>query len=256
MHLEIGGQDYLDGSVSIEELTSFYDRTGKVPKTAGVSPYQYEVIFGKIKDENPDAVILHLCYSAKLSCGYQNSIIADDGSIPVYRADIKNVSMGQAFIVMKTAELIEKQPGIEPEELVARVEAITAKTRFSFVPGNLDYLRAGGRVSNAQYLGAKILRLKPLIEVKDGLMISTKKYRGSNKEIISRMLSDFFAGYSLDKSEIYFGYACSIDSVTQRDMEKQAAEAGIRNVVWLKAGGVITAHSGPGGIGVAGMELQ
>jgi DegV family protein with EDD domain len=165
------------------------------------------------------------------------------------------VSIGQAFVVTQTAELINEQPEIEPEELVARAEAIAAKTRFSFVPGNLDYLRAGGRVTNAQYLGAKLLRLKPLIEVIDGLMLSTKKYRGSEKEIIFKMLSDFFANNSLSKEKVFFVYACALDNELKKQMEEQAAEAGIKNVIWLKTGGVITSHSGPGGIGVAGMEV-
>jgi DegV family protein with EDD domain len=255
MRVEIDGHDYFDSSVSMEQLTGYYERTGKVPKTAGVNPYQYEVIFQSIQKENPNAVILHLCYSAQLSCGYQSSIIADNGAIPIYRVDTKNVSIGQAFVVTQTAELINEQPEIEPEELVARAEAIAAKTRFSFVPGNLDYLRAGGRVSNAQYLGAKLLRLKPLIEVIDGLMLSTKKYRGSEKEIIYKMLSDFFANNSLSKEKVFFVYACALDSEIKTQMEEQAAEAGIKNVIWLKTGGVITSHSGPGGIGVAAMEV-
>jgi len=254
MHVEIDGIDHLDESVSMEELTGYYKRTGKVPKTSGVNPDQYEEIFNTIKNKDPDAVVLHICYSAQLSCGYQSSIIADDGTIPIYHIDAKNVSIGHAFIVMKTIELIEKRPDIEPEELVGLVEAIAAKTRFSFVPGNLDYLRAGGRVSNAQYLSATLLKVRPLIEVINGLMISTKRYRGSIQKIIHKMLSDYFAKYSIDKESIFFVYACALDNAIKEDMEKQAAEAGIRDVVWLNTGGVITSHSGPGGLGIAGME--
>ena len=58
---------------------------------------------------------------------------------------------------------------------------------MGFIPGDLDYLRAGGRVSNAAYLGAKILGLHPLIEIQDGKLISTKKYRGSMARVIVQM---------------------------------------------------------------------
>jgi len=255
MHVEIDGEDHLDNTVSMEDLTGYYLRTGKVPKTSGVNPNQYEEIFHAIKNENPEAIILHICYSAQLSCGYQSSIIADDSTIPIYRVDAKNVSVGHAFIVMKAVELIEKQPDIMPEKLVEFVEEIAAKTRFSFVPGNLDYLRAGGRVSNSQYLGAAILKIKPLIEVIDGLMISTKKYRGSRKKIIDRMLCDYFEKYNIDKDYVYFVYACVLDNAIKNDMEKLAAQAGIKEVIWLKTGGVITSHSGPGGLGIAGLEI-
>ena len=255
MHVEMDEQDHLDCDVTMEQLTGYFDRTGKVPKTAGVNPNQYQEIFTRIKQETPDAIVLHLCYSAKLSIGYQSSILADDGSLKIYRIDTKSVSIGQAYIVMKTVEIIDGQPDIEPEELVARIETIISKTRFSFVPGNLSYLRAGGRVSNAQFLGATLLLIKPLIELIDGLMITTRKYKGPMRRVVRSMLTDYFVKYPIDKNEIFFVYACAIDNAVKKEMELKAAEAGIKNVVWLKTGGVITSHSGPGGLGVSGMEL-
>jgi len=255
MHVEFEGKDYLDDSVSIGELTGYYERTGKVPKTAGVSPNQYTEIFEEIKKENPEAVVLHICYSAQLSCGFQSSLIADDDALQIYRIDSKNVTIGQGLIIAKTIGLIQNEPEIKPEELVARIEAMAAKTRFCFVPGNLDYLRAGGRVSNAVHLGATLLKLRPLIEVIDGLMLSTKKYRGSEKRIVRSMLSDFFNRFNIDKEEVFCVYTRDINSDTKTEMEKLAEEAGIKNVLWFKAGGVITSHSGPGGIGIAGLEV-
>ena len=256
MHIEMDGIDYLDGTIPISQITDYYDRTGKVPKTAGVNSSQYEEIFARIKKETPDAVILHVCYSAQLSCGYQSSIIADDGTMPVYRVDAKNVSIGHAYVVMKVIEIINKQPEIEPGELVKKVEYIAERTRFSFVPGNLVYLRAGGRVSNAQYLGATLLKILPTIEVIDGLMLSKKKYRGSDKRIIRNMLTDYFKKFNIDKEMLFLGYVCAISDEIKDEMNRQAKEAGIKNIVWLMAGGVITSHSGQGGIGIAGLDLE
>lgn len=256
MHVEIENKDYLDNTISMDELCGYYDRTGKVPKTAGVNPHQFEEIFSGIKKDSPESAILHVCYSAQLSCGYQSSIIADDGSVPIYRVDSKNVSIGQAFVVMKTAELLEKRPDIGHEELTKSVEDFAARTKFWFVPGNLDYLRAGGRVSNAQYLGATLLRLKPLIEVIDGLMISTKKYSGLRKNIIKRMIDDFFTKCDIERDKVFLVYACAIDETVKAEIEKQVLEIGVKEIVWLKTGAVITSHSGPGGIGIAGIEKR
>ncbi|MDR1689637.1 MAG: DegV family protein [Clostridiales bacterium] len=254
MHVEIDGKDYLDGDVSMEELTSFYDKTGKVPKTAGVNPDQFEAIFKQIKEEDPNSTILHICYSAQLSIGFQSSVFADDGSIEICRVDAKNVSIGHAFVVMQVAEYIKENPEAQPEELQKKVEEIASKTRFAFLPGNLDYLRAGGRVSNAQYLGASLLRLKPLIEVIDGLMISTKKYSGAKKKIIRKMLNDYFTRYNIDKEKVFLVYAVSIDTDVRAEVEEAVREAGVKEFVWLKTGSVITSHCGPGGVGIAGIE--
>ena len=255
MHVEMDGHDYLDNEVSLDELVSCFERTGRIPKTAGANPSQYAEIFAAIKNEHPDAVVLHICYSAQLSICYQSSVIADDGTVPVCHIDSKNVTAAQGLVAMKAIELIEQQPEIEPEELVAKIEAIADKVRFFFIPGDIDYLRAGGRVSNAQYLGAKLLRVKPLIEVQDGLMLSTRKYKGSKKAIVRKALSDYFEKYSIDKESMYFGYTYDMEDTIKQEIETLAADAGVKNLEWIKAGAVITSHSGPGGIGVVGVEL-
>ena len=67
--------------------------------------------------------------------------------------------------------------------LADEIESWNKKVFCSFIPGNLDYLKAGGRVSNAAYLGATLLRLKPLIEIVDGKLLASKKYRGRLKNL-------------------------------------------------------------------------
>jgi DegV family protein with EDD domain len=173
----------------------------------------------------------------------------------IYHIDSKNVTAGQGMVVMAAAEFIKAQPDIEPEVLVARIEEIIAKVRFSFIPGDIDYLRAGGRVSNAQYLGARLLRIKPLIEVIDGQMLSTKKYKGSRKEILQKALTEYFEKYPVDKENIYLGYTYAIEDSLKQEMEAMVEGLGVKLVGWIKAGAVITSHSGPGGIGVVGVEL-
>jgi len=254
MHVAIENKDYLDGSISIEELCSYYDKTGKTPTTSAVSPYEYQQVFEKIGKENPEAIIIHVCYSSPVSNTFQNSLIASEGMKHIYHIDSFNVSAGLAFIVMKTIQLIEKHPDIIPKELVERVKAYAALTRFSFVPGNLDYLRAGGRVSNAQYLGASILRLKPLIELVNGKLISTRKHRGSVRNIAQQMVKDFFSKFKIDKSEIYLIHTSRVAEELKAEIEKHVRQFGVKEVVWLQAGCVITTHAGPGGIGIAGME--
>lgn len=253
MRVALGNDDYPDGAVSIDEICGYFDKTGEVPKTASVSPYEYQMAYEKIAAENPGAVIIHIGYSAKLTGSFQNSILADEGLIKICHVDSRNVTIGQAFVVMEAIRIIEETPDISPEELTARVEESADLVRFSFVPGNLAFLRAGGRVSNAQYLGASLLRMKPLIELIDGEMISTKKYSGSMKNIVLHMISDFIARFDIDKNKIFMVHAGKLDEEIKADVEKTLIKSGIREFIWHKAGGVITSHSGPGGIGIAGI---
>lgn len=129
-----------------------------------------------------------------------------------------------------------------------------ARTRVAFVPGNLEYLRAGGRVSNAAYLGGVLLQIKPLIEILDGELVSTKKYRGKIENVSEKLIKEYLDRYDMDREQIYLLYSLGLEEHIKKHMEEMVKENGFRKVTWVQAGCVITAHCGPGAIGIAGFE--
>ena len=122
-----------------------------------------------------------------------------------------------------------------------------------FVPKNLDYLRAGGRVSNAVALVGNLLHLHPCIDILDGKLIAGKKYRGTMEKVIPTLIRDFIKKYDLDRSHIYL-----INTPYMEEGVKAAAEAtvkaeGFARFTWVKTGCVITCHGGPGAMGIVGI---
>ena len=115
----------------------------------------------------------------------------------------------------------------------------------------IDRLRAGGRVSNAAYLGAKLLSLHPLIEILDGKLMSTKKYRGSMAKVVSKLVSEYSDGLNTGKP-LYFIYGKGLDEEIKRDAERIVQEKGFASFKWIETGCVIAAHSGPGSFGIVG----
>ena len=68
-------------------------------------------------------------------------------------------------------------------QAVEMIRGLIRRERVSFLPDTLEYLRAGGRVSNAAYLGTSLLRLKVLINMVDGQLVASKKYRGDMDKV-------------------------------------------------------------------------
>ena len=60
-------------------------------------------------------------------------------------------------LVTQTARHLAENPDISVEELMAWSEELASRVRMGFVPGDLGYLRAGGRLSNAAFVGATLL---------------------------------------------------------------------------------------------------
>lgn len=254
MHVIFGDKEYPDGSIPVTEVYDYYRRTGKIPTTSAVNPDEYQRIYQKITEENPDCIIIHISYSSKASCTYQNALIGSDGMENIYLVDSLNVSGGEAAIVLKAVELIEKHPDISPVDLIARIESYVSMARTSFIPGNLEYLRAGGRVSNAAYLGASILHIKPLIEIVKGKLISTKKFRGQMHCIAEKYMEEFMSRYKMDKDHICLLYSLGLEESIKQRMEEIAKIKGFQKITWIQTGCVISTHSGPGAIGIAGFE--
>jgi len=254
MHVIMGDKSYADGSIAVTEVYDYYERTKKVPSTSATNPDEYQDVYKRIIKEDPGCIIIHVGYSSKPSCSYQNSIIASEGMENVYHADALNVTGGLAAIVLKAVELIKKHPDMLPDDLVKNIESYAAKTRVSFIPGDLVYLKAGGRVSNAAYLGGTLLQLKPQIEIVNGELVSTKKYRGKIGNIVEKYMKEYIGKYHMDKEQIYLIYSLGLEEHIKQHMEQIAKEEGFKKIIWIQAGCMISSHSGPGAIGIAAFE--
>ncbi|QST00333.1 DegV family protein [Pontibacillus sp. ALD_SL1] len=254
MHIIMDGNDYLDGHLPVQDIYDYYERTKKIPSTTSTNAHEYQEFFNRIREEYPDCIIVHVGYTSKASSSFQNAVIAAEEFEDIYLIDALNVTGGLAAIVMYAANVLEKEPDIEAEQLVERIETIVPKSRLAFIPGSLEFLKAGGRVSNMASLIGTLLKIKPCIELKDGKLMSTKKYRGKMSGATEKLLRDYLKEFNIDREQLYFIYSIGLDEKIKQRMDEVAKENGFQNIRWIQAGGMISTHSGPGGFGVAGLE--
>ncbi len=91
------------------------------------------------------------------------------------------------------------------EEMIPRVET-------SFVLDRLDYMKKGGRCSAVTALGANLLKLHPCVDVIDGKMSVTKKYRGSIEKVVGDYVRDRLAGRTdIDTHRVFLVDTCPDD---------------------------------------------
>jgi DegV family protein with EDD domain len=255
MHVIMDGQDYLDGSVPVTDIYDYYERTKKIPSTTSTNSHEYLEFFTKIKNDFPDCVIIHIGYTSKASSSFQNAVIATEDMNDVFLIDALNVTGGLTAIVMYAVTLLENDPSIDHAYFVEKIESKVPKARLAFVPGSLEFLRAGGRVSNLAYLGGALLKIKPRIELIDGNLVSTKKYRGKMEVVSEKLMRDYLELYDIDRGQLYLLYSIGLDEEIKQGLGKIAKETGFQNVKWIQAGAMISTHAGPGGIGIAGLEV-
>lgn len=254
MHVIMDSQDYLDGHLPVQEIYDFYDRTKKIPSTSATNVHEYHEFFKKIRNDFPDSIIIHIGYTSKASASFQNALIAAEDFKDLFLIDALNVTGGLTAVVMYAVALLEKEPHIDPVRLIEQIESKVPKARLAFLPGSLDFLKAGGRVSNLAYLGGALLKIKPCIELVEGKLVSTRKYRGNMSTVAEKLMRDYLNQYDIDKQQIYFIYSIGLSEDIKQRINELAKETGFENSTWIQAGAMISTHSGPGGFGIAGIE--
>ncbi|MHA6252463.1 DegV family protein [Oceanobacillus sp. CAU 1775] len=254
MHIIMDGKDHLDGFLPVPEIFDYHDRTKKIPTTTATNTHEYQHFFKEVNESFPDCTIIHIGYTSKASSSFQNAVQASKEFDNLILIDALNVTGGLTAVVVYAATLLEADPTISAESLTEKIKAIVPKSRLAFVPGNLEFLKAGGRVSNLAFIGGSLLKLLPRIELIEGVLLSNKKYRGKMSVVAEKLLRDYLQQYNINKDQLYLIYSVGLDEKIKKHMTEIAKEHGFQNIKWMEAGAVISTHAGPGGFGVAGIE--
>lgn len=254
MHVNFDDETLDDGTFSVQKILDYYHSTGKLPKTSGSTPEDFIKIFDEIHQEDPEAHILYLAYSAVTTCSYQSALIASEGRDYVTCIDTKQVSVGQGAVVIAVAQLLQANPEMSVEEAVSASKDYISKAKMCFMPDNLEFLRAGGRVSNVAFLGSRILGIHPCIEIQDGKLVATKKYRGKMKKVAKQLIEQYSEIYHLDKKVLWIIYTIGFSDEVRTCVEEAAQEQNYEKIYWIQANGVITTHAGPAAFGMAGFS--
>lgn len=255
MYVQFGSESKADGTFWPGEVCRYFAETGKIPKTSGSTPEDCRRVFDEIHRRWPEKKILHLAYSAVTTCSYQSAKIAAEGRDYVACVDTRHVTAGQTAAVVETARQLEKQKYWDLQEAVRMAEKVIGRVRMCFVPDKLAYLRAGGRCGNLTAICGSLLRIHPCIEIEDGFLKAKKRYRGSMRHIVPRLIPEYIERENLDRKEIWFLHTPDFPEEIREAASKAAADEGIRTVHWMEAGGVITTHGGPGAFAMAGFAL-
>lgn len=250
MHVTMGNETLADGSFEVKKAFDYYDETGTLPKTSGTTPDDNLKIFSKIREEHPEAHIIHIGYSAVTTVSFNAAHIAAEDFENIHLVDAKHVTLGLSAVVIATAQFIDENPAVSPEEIVAFVEEIRERTHMVFIPKTLLYLKAGGRVSNLAFHSANLLKLNPTIVLDDGYLVSGKKYRGSFERCLNKMLADFFNMRNIDPNTVLVGGAPGVTPEHKETVLNYVEQQGVLNPVWNGTGAVISSHGGPGAIGI------
>jgi fatty acid-binding protein DegV len=114
----------------------------------------------------------------------------------------------------------------------------------------MDYLHKGGRCTGFQFLAGNILKIRPRIVLKNGKMISDKKYRGDMGMTVARYCQDVLREFDTpDLDKVFITYTSATPTMHEEAF-KACVDAGFKNIYQTFAGGTIASHCGGNTLGI------
>ncbi len=252
--VHINGKDYLDRITITPKEVNDIMRAGGSPKTSHGSPAMIEEAFRKIAQEKQQGI--YLVFSSGLSGTFATALMLRDlvkEEYPDFQMkiiDSKCASVGLGLIVQSC---VSKQNTYSYEELIAHAEFMSEHMEHLFTVDNLDYIARGGRMTRRAAFVGGMLNIKPLLTIVDGKIEPLDKFRGKNKlyeAIFQKMAS---MGDQLSEQTIGICHADCLDEALK--IKAQIEERfGVKQFVITEIGASITAHAGPGTLGIMFMN--
>ncbi len=237
--------------ITTKDIFGYYQETKKLCSTSAVSEYDYEQKF-KILSCEYDAVV-HIGMSSELSASCQNAKIAAENFDNVYVVDSQCLTTGHGFMVLKAAQMAAE--GSDVNAIINAVEEMKPKVEVSFLIETLEYLAKGGRCSSVAALGANLLHLKPCIDVINGKMEVSKKYKGSMEKCLREYVLDRLKECKdLDYDRIFITYSDYIKENVDVVIDTIKECADFKNITQTIASGTVSSHCGPGTLGIIFMH--
>ena len=245
--LRWGDQLYRDGIDLVPD--QFYKKLkrSKIPPATSLpSPAAFAEAYDKLAEEGDE--ILAIIVTSRLS-GTYNVALQSVGLMKkkcrVEVIDSRWGMMAEGFIVMKAAQVAQAGASLDEVMEVARKTIPRVDVLATF--DTLEYLRRGGRIGRAQAFLGSMLKVNPLLTLRDGVVEPAGRTHSRAKAI--DRLCEFVMSYSHTEE------VAIEDATTPYDAERIAGQLGVRfpkeRIYRTKPSPVIGAHTGPGFLVVA-----
>lgn len=247
--VRFGEETYRDGiDMTTDQFFEKLVNSKVMPTTSVPSLDIFARTYAKLAEETDE--ILALMLSSKLSGIYNAALQSADLMESECRIEIIDSGcavMAQGFVVIKAARAALAGASLDEILEIVRRDLPRVEIRAAF--DTLEYLQRGGRIGKAAALVGSMLKINPVIALKDGVVEPAGRARSRAKAI--DLLYDFAAGYSHIEELAVEGGDCPQD--VDRLIERLGAIFPKERIFRSRTTPVIGAHTGPGLLLVAVM---
>jgi DegV family protein with EDD domain len=243
--IRFGDEELVDREeLSTDEFWQRLESTKALPETAAPSAGAFEAKFRELLARGATGIVC-INLSSRLSATMQAAQVAAAAvanDIPVQVIDSQSASMGLGNLCLTAAR--RAADGDPLDKIVNEVVNRRDRTKLFATLDTLEFLKRGGRVGNARALLGTVLSIKPVIELREGVVEEESKVRTRSRAL--KLLAAKAAEGKIEHLAVLHGNAPDLDELLELLEPVFPRDDIITGVV----GPVIGTHAGPRVIGV------
>ena len=177
----IGAETYRDGlDISTDH---FYEQLGTLPRlptTSQPTVADFHEVYQRLLDQGHQIVSVHV--SSKLSGTFNSATQAKaalGNDIPIEVVDTQLASGPQALAVLDAAEWAREMT--DYQDLARRVRQSTSRYQCYVLLDTLEFLKKGGRIGKASAFVGGMLKVKPILTIRDGEVHPVERPRSRDR---------------------------------------------------------------------------
>jgi DegV family protein with EDD domain len=255
INIQFGDKSFQQGvDLSNDQFYDMVEQTHRIPTTSLPTPGQIIEFYEKIAKAGDSILSIHV--SGKLSgtvAMVQQAAVEVKNQFKVFPFDSGGGSAMLAYLCQE-ARVLDKA-GATIQDIITRLEFIRRKIIIIFTVDNLDFARFSGRVNRLQSSISSILKIKPIIALKEnGSLDMAEKVRTRSRSL-DRILEMVKQRVGESKVNVAVVHARDLPTaVLIRDRIKQMLN--VKDMITTELSISVAAHLGPRTVGVVAYPVE
>lgn len=254
LRVNFGDTTYIQGkNFRLEDFYRLVRETRIIPKTSLPSPGQVMEFYRSIANKGDSILSMHI--TSRLSGTFATVQMAakelrDEFNIHVFDSGAGSAGLG---FMAREARLLDRA-GASLDRIVQRMEAIRKRWTVLFTIDNLEFAYLNGRVGVIQNLLSSVLKVKPIIVLRDGLLEMADKVRTRHKAIdhILNQARERLGGKLADVAVVH----AADPEMAKAILEKVRGMLNVRELIVTDLSIPVAANLGPGTIGIVAYPVE
>jgi fatty acid kinase fatty acid binding subunit len=220
----------------------------ELPKTAAPPPELFVQEFSKLIPFEGTIFCIHP--SAEVSGTVRSALTAaqDFPNVDIRVIDTRTIGSPISTLVQLAAEWATQ--GIDANIIEQKIKQMIPRNRVYFLVDTLEYLAKGGRIGGATALLGSVLKIKPILVLRDGHVDQFEKER-TQKRAINRLIELVRLQVARNEDGYVSVMHAAIPELAQEFAVRLSNEFGLNSVPILDVPPAIVVHGGPGILAVA-----